>query len=138
MIEEAPSVYLDESTRQEMFSLALKATERLNYRGAGTFEFLYQGPGRYYFMEMNTRIQVEHAVTEERAGIDLISAQLALAFGTSIQAIAHHEQPVVAIEARVLAKTLGKLPACTYQPVLVFGSKRPSIRVIGCHRIMMP
>ncbi|WP_181013996.1 acetyl-CoA carboxylase biotin carboxylase subunit [Fructobacillus tropaeoli] len=109
MIEEAPSVYLDESTRQEMFSLALKATESLNYRGAGTFEFLYQGPGRYYFMEMNTRIQVEHAVTEERAGIDLISAQLALAFGTSIQALAHHEQPVVAIEARVLAKNAGKI-----------------------------
>ncbi|WP_419420201.1 acetyl-CoA carboxylase biotin carboxylase subunit [Legionella sp. D16C41] len=78
VVEEAPAPGISESLRQEIGARVVKACSELNYRGAGTFEFLYQD-GCFYFIEMNTRIQVEHPVTELITGIDLIKEQIKIA-----------------------------------------------------------
>lgn len=109
VIEEAPSQLLDKTTREEMLSVSLNATKKMAYRSAGTFEFLYQGPGRYYFMEMNTRIQVEHAISEEVSGIDLVAAQLQLANGNKIDDLPIGTKKIYAIEARVSAQSAGTI-----------------------------
>lgn len=103
VIEEAPSHLLDETTRKKMLAVSLNAVKRMAYRSAGTFEFLYQGPGKFYFMEMNTRIQVEHAISEEVSGIDIVSAQIQLASGRNINDISIGSKNNYAIEARVSA-----------------------------------
>ena len=74
MLEESPSTILDEKTRREMGNAAVRAAKAANYEGAGTVEFLVDKNNNYYFMEMNTRIQVEHPVTEMMTGIDLVKA----------------------------------------------------------------
>ena len=80
VIEEAPAPGITEKQRAEIGAVCVEACKRINYRGAGTFEFLYQD-GRFYFIEMNKRIQVEHPVTEMITGIDLVAAQLRVASG---------------------------------------------------------
>ena len=74
MIEESPSVAISEKLRKEMGEAAVKAAKAANYTSAGTIEFLLEKNEQFYFMEMNTRIQVEHPVTEWVTGIDLIKA----------------------------------------------------------------
>lgn len=81
MIEEAPSVAIGESLREEMGAVAVRAAKAANYTNAGTIEFLLDDQGRYYFIEMNTRIQVEHGITELVTGIDLIKEQIKIAAG---------------------------------------------------------
>ncbi|MCC8439766.1 acetyl-CoA carboxylase biotin carboxylase subunit [Leuconostoc pseudomesenteroides] len=109
VIEEAPSHLLDEATRKKMLAVSLNAVKKMTYRSAGTFEFLYQGPGRFYFMEMNTRIQVEHAISEEVSGIDIVSAQIQLASGRNINDISIGSKNNFAIEARVSALSAGTI-----------------------------
>jgi acetyl-CoA carboxylase biotin carboxylase subunit len=84
LIEEAPSSYLSEETRQKMGSLAVKAAEAVGYVGAGTVEFILESPTKFYFMEMNTRIQVEHPVTEAVTGVDLVQQQILVAMGQEL------------------------------------------------------
>ena len=81
LIEETPCVVLDEKLRKEMGEAAVKAAKAVNYNSAGTIEFLLEPSGRFYFMEMNTRIQVEHPVTEMVTGIDLIKEMIRIADG---------------------------------------------------------
>lgn len=81
MIEESPSVALSEALRHKMGEAAVKAAKAANYENAGTIEFLLEKSGNFYFMEMNTRIQVEHPVTEWVTGIDLIKEQIRIADG---------------------------------------------------------
>lgn len=82
LLEETPSPALDGETREEMGKAAVKAAEAVNYTGAGTIEFIYDYHNRkFYFMEMNTRIQVEHPVTEMVTGVDLIKEQIKVASG---------------------------------------------------------
>lgn len=81
LLEEAPSPAIDEETRQQMGAAAVRAAKAINYEGAGTCEFLLDHDGRWYFMEMNTRIQVEHCVTEMVANVDLVREQIMVASG---------------------------------------------------------
>jgi acetyl-CoA carboxylase, biotin carboxylase subunit len=81
LIEEAPSVIVDESLRKQMGEMAVAIARSVKYRNAGTIEFLMDENAKYYFMEMNTRIQVEHPVTEMVTGIDLVKEQIRVAAG---------------------------------------------------------
>ncbi|MGL4503069.1 MAG: acetyl-CoA carboxylase biotin carboxylase subunit [Planktothrix sp.] len=81
LLEEAPSSFITPKLRQKMGTAAVKAAKSINYTGAGTVEFLVDQSGNFYFMEMNTRIQVEHPVTEMITGLDLIAEQIRIAQG---------------------------------------------------------
>ncbi len=84
LLEEAPSPAIDEETRKEMGAAAVRAAKAINYEGAGTCEFLLDHDGKWYFMEMNTRIQVEHCVTEMISNIDLVREQIMVAAGEKL------------------------------------------------------
>ncbi len=84
ILEEAPSAFLDEETRKKMGEVAIKIAKVVNYVNAGTIEFLVDDNKNFYFMEMNTRIQVEHPITEMITGIDLIKEQIKIANGDKI------------------------------------------------------
>lgn len=85
LIEEAPSSFIDEATRQKMSDAAVLGAKSVNYEGAGTIEFLVDKHKNFYFIEMNTRIQVEHPVTEMIQNIDLIKLQIQIAAGKEIE-----------------------------------------------------
>lgn len=84
LIEEAPAPGFSDDLREEMARAAIAAVKSVDYSGAGTIEFLLDSDNRFYFMEMNTRIQVEHPVTEYITGIDLIKAQIEIASGKAL------------------------------------------------------
>ena len=84
ILEESPSTILDENLREKMGKAAIKAVKASNYTNAGTIEFLVDKNKDFYFMEMNTRIQVEHPVTEMISGIDIVKEQLKIASGKSL------------------------------------------------------
>ena len=84
LIEEAPSTYVTPEMRAEIGALVVKASHKVKYANAGTMEFIFDEAGRYYFMEMNTRIQVEHPVTELITGIDLVKEQIRIAAGEKL------------------------------------------------------
>jgi acetyl-CoA carboxylase biotin carboxylase subunit len=85
LLEEAPSPVVDAELRAAMGEAAVRGAEAVNYAGAGTVEFLVDADRNFYFMEMNTRIQVEHPVTEQVTGTDLIELQLQVALGETLQ-----------------------------------------------------
>lgn len=84
IVEEAPAIFLTPELRDKIIGSAVKIAKAVDYSGAGTVEFLVDESGNYFFMEMNPRIQVEHAVTEEVTGIDIVSEQLRIASGFPI------------------------------------------------------
>ena len=104
VVEEAPAPGISEEQRAQIGSVCVDACLRIGYRGAGTFEFLYED-GRFYFIEMNTRIQVEHPVTELITGVDLIREQLLIAGGEKLSL---RQEDIVltghAIECRINAE----------------------------------
>lgn len=105
VVEEAPSIFLDPKTRQLMGEAAVRAAKEIGYTNAGTIEFLVDKEKNFYFLEMNTRLQVEHPVTEEITGLDLVEQQLKISYGeplafeqSDIQLKGH------AIEVRIYAE----------------------------------
>ncbi len=84
LLEEAPSPALDDALRKKMGEAAIQVAKAANYEGVGTIEFLLDSEGDYYFMEMNTRVQVEHPVTEMVTGIDIIKEQIKIAAGEKL------------------------------------------------------
>ena len=85
MIEETPSTIVDDKLRTKMGNAAIKAAKAANYTSCGTIEFLVDKDKNFYFMEMNTRIQVEHPITEMRTGIDLVKEQIRIAAGEELK-----------------------------------------------------
>ena len=85
LIEIAPSPQLTNAQRSYVGELAVKAAKAVNYKNAGTVEFLLDDENNFYFMEMNTRLQVEHTITESITGIDIVQEQIRIAFGLSLQ-----------------------------------------------------
>ena len=132
VIEETPCPVLSEDTRQRMFDAARAAVAAAGYTNAGTVEFLLDGDGNFYFIEMNTRLQVEHAVSEEVSGIDIVKWQIRIA---SKLPLSFTQDDVVlrghSIECRVNAKSQGQidflhLPSTTrvhFDSALVQGEK---------------
>lgn len=105
IIEESPSPTLTEAKRQEMFDAAIRLCKAIGYRNAGTVEFLVDKNLNFYFLEMNTRIQVEHPVTELRTGIDIVEEQIRIARGKEMGWTQDMIQPQGhAIELRIYAE----------------------------------
>lgn len=103
LLEETPSPIITPELRQKMGEAAVKAAMAINYEGAGTVEFLVDKNGDFYFMEMNTRIQVEHPITEEVTSFDLIKEQIKVAAGVRISG-KNYEPLLHAIECRINAE----------------------------------
>ncbi|SFU59401.1 acetyl-CoA carboxylase, biotin carboxylase subunit [Clostridium sp. DSM 8431] len=105
VLEEAPSTFLTDSLREKMGEVAVKAAKAANYKSAGTIEFLVDKNGNFYFCEMNTRIQVEHPITEMVTGIDIVKEQLKIA---SHEKLSLKQKDIVlrghAIECRINAE----------------------------------
>ncbi|MDI6845695.1 MAG: acetyl-CoA carboxylase biotin carboxylase subunit [Candidatus Saccharicenans sp.] len=104
IIEETPSPFIDERTRYKMMKETKKAAEEIGYRSLGTFEFLVDDKKRFYFMEANTRVQVEHPITEMVYGINLIKAQIRVAAGEKLNFPIELEMRGHAIECRINAE----------------------------------
>jgi acetyl-CoA carboxylase biotin carboxylase subunit len=104
LIEEAPSTALDDTLRREMGEAAIAAARAVDYTNAGTVEFLLDRDGKFYFMEMNTRLQVEHAITEEVTALDLVKEQIAVAAGAPLSFRERNRPRGHAIEFRINAE----------------------------------
>jgi acetyl-CoA carboxylase biotin carboxylase subunit len=111
LVEEAPSPFMTEKLRKKMGDAAVKGAKAVKYEGAGTIEFLVDKHRNFYFMEMNTRIQVEHPVTEEVINFDLIKEQIKVAAGIPISG-KNYEPTMHAIECRINAED----PANNFRP----------------------
>jgi len=115
LIEESPSTAIDETLRREMGDAACRAAEAVGYTNAGTVEFMFMGDNTYYFLEMNTRLQVEHPVTEMVTGLDLVKLQISIAAGEPITFDSKDVQHLGnSIECRIYAEDPDNdfLPSC--------------------------
>lgn len=130
LIEEAPSVIVDENLRRKMGEMAVAVAKRVKYRNAGTIEFLMDENRNFYFMEMNTRIQVEHPVTEMVTGIDLVKEQIRVAAGLPLSftqdqvSIKGHS-----IECRINAECPEKFTPCPGKVTAFNPPGGPGVRV---------
>lgn len=106
LTEETPSPIVSQELREKMGQAAIKGAEAIKYEGAGTVEFLVDKHGDFYFMEMNTRIQVEHPITEEVTDFDLIKEQIKVAAGIPISGRNYYPQ-LFSIECRINAEDPG-------------------------------
>ena len=105
VIEETPSPVLDAERRAALCAAALRGAEAIDYTSVGTMEFVFDQAGQFYFLEMNTRLQVEHPITEETTGIDLVELQLRVAAGLPLGLVQEEiRQSGHAIECRVYAE----------------------------------
>ena len=112
VIEEAPAAVLRDDTRKKLHEAAIRACKAINYENAGTLEFLADADQNFYFMEMNTRLQVEHTVSEEISGLDLIELMIRVAEGEKLPAQKEIVLSGHAIECRIAAEDPVKFLPC--------------------------
>ncbi|KPQ03786.1 MAG: 3-methylcrotonyl-CoA carboxylase alpha subunit LiuD [Idiomarinaceae bacterium HL-53] len=132
VIEEAPAPALSEKTRKAMGEAAVRAAQAINYEGAGTVEFLLDHDESFYFMEMNTRLQVEHPVTEMITGVDLVEWQIKIAAGEALPMV--QDNLVIrghAFEARIYAEDADHdfMPSSGKLDILRFPAESKVVRV---------
>ncbi len=130
LIEEAPSVIVDENLRRKMGEMAVAVAKSVKYRNAGTIEFLMDESRNFYFMEMNTRIQVEHPVTEMVTGIDLVKEQIRVAAGLPLSFV--QDQVSIkghSIECRINAECPEKFTPCPGKVTAFNPPGGPGVRV---------
>lgn len=113
IIEEAPAPNLPEAVRAKLLQAGVEAGKAVNYRGAGTVEFLYDGADGVYFMEMNTRLQVEHPVTEAITGVDLVEWQIMVAAGAPLP---RRQDEILACGHAFEARLYAENPAANFAP----------------------
>nr|WP_242507841.1 acetyl-CoA carboxylase biotin carboxylase subunit [Rickettsiales endosymbiont of Peranema trichophorum] len=113
VIEEAPSIFIDDKTRKKMYKQAISLAKEVKYCSAGTIEYIVDSKKNFYFLEMNTRLQVEHPVTELISGVDIVSEMIKVAAGEKLQI---KQQDIVlngwAMESRIYAED----PTCGFLP----------------------
>lgn len=131
LVEESPSPFLTESLRRRMGEAAVAAARAAGYENAGTIEFVVEPDGRFYFIEMNTRIQVEHPVTEEVTGIDLVKEQIRIAAG---EPLGYAQEEIRfsghAIECRVNAEDPSRgFAACPGRITTFYPPNGPGVRL---------
>ncbi|MDD2886346.1 MAG: acetyl-CoA carboxylase biotin carboxylase subunit [Aliarcobacter sp.] len=112
VIEESPAILLNDETRAKLHEVAVKATKYLKYEGAGTFEFLADDKQNIYFMEMNTRLQVEHPVSEMVSGIDIVELMIKVAEGEKVPSQESIKFRGHAIECRITAEDPNSFLPC--------------------------
>ena len=112
LIEESPAILLDEKTRERLHETAIKAAKAIGYEGAGTFEFLVDKNLDFYFIEMNTRLQVEHTVSEMVSGLDIIELMIKVAEGEALPSQESIELKGHAIECRITAEDPNTFTPC--------------------------
>ncbi|XP_063685704.1 uncharacterized protein LOC134819615 [Bolinopsis microptera] len=116
VVEIAPSVNLDPVLREKMLSDAVKLAEHIGYINAGTVEFLVDNIGNHYFMEVNPRIQVEHTVTEEVTGVDIVCSQLEVAMGTSLPELGLSQDKVECVGSSIQCRITTEDPENGFIP----------------------
>ncbi|WP_018180682.1 pyruvate carboxylase [Jongsikchunia kroppenstedtii] len=116
VVELAPAPNLDPALRQRICDDAVRFAEAIHYRGAGTVEFLLDATGAYYFIEMNPRIQVEHTVTEEITGVDLVAAQMRIAAGETLDDIGLRQDSIRINGAALQCRITTEDPSAGFRP----------------------
>lgn len=116
VVEIAPAPILDPKIRQRMLDDAIRLTKHVGYQNVGTVEFLLDSKGQHYFMEVNARLQVEHTVTEEITGVDLVQAQIRVAEGKSLDDIKLHQDSIHVNGAAIQCRVTTEDPAKGFQP----------------------
>jgi len=133
LIEESPSPAVSQATRKELGQQVIQAIRRVNYHNAGTVEFLFDQEGNYYFIEMNTRVQVEHPVTEMVTGIDVVKEQIRIAAG---EKLAFTQSQIVfrghSIECRINAESPKTFIPSPGRITVFHPPGGPGIRVDSC------
>uniref|UniRef100_A0AC35G4V2 Pyruvate carboxylase n=1 Tax=Panagrolaimus sp. PS1159 TaxID=55785 RepID=A0AC35G4V2_9BILA len=116
VVEVAPAPHLDSKVRQRMIDDALKLCKAVGYENVGTVEFLLDNKGNHYFMEVNARLQVEHTVSEEITGVDLVQAQIRIAEGKSLQDLKLTQENIHVHGSAIQCRVTTEDPALGFQP----------------------
>jgi pyruvate carboxylase len=116
VVEIAPAPYLDPVLRQKILDSAVRLCKSVNYQNAGTVEFLVDKSGNFYFIEVNARLQVEHTVTEEVTGIDLVKTQIAIAEGRSLQDLGLTQDKIQCNGCAIQVRVTTENPAQNFRP----------------------
>jgi len=116
IIEIAPSPNIDPVVRQKILNDAIKIAKYVGYQNAGTVEFLLDEDGSYYFIEVNARLQVEHTVTEEITGVDLVQKQIRIAEGNSLPTLGLNQEDIKVQGTALQCRVTTEDPAKNFQP----------------------
>lgn len=116
VVEIAPAPLLDDKIRSKMFTDAIKLCKSTNYCNAGTVEFLLDEDGSHYFIEVNARLQVEHTVTEEVTGVDLVQSQIKVAGGASLPDLGLNQEDIALLGSAIQCRVTTEDPTAGFQP----------------------